>query len=86
MLNSFVKSGLLAKRVAYQPGFMQLMMTSRFFSAMPTVDYNRKYRGNFDLMMQQGAVAAFTANNLWGNPGARRIPKQVGRGPGSGKG
>lgn len=29
---------------------------------------------------------AFTANNLWDNPGARRIPKQVGRGQGSGKG
>ncbi len=28
----------------------------------------------------------FTANNVWDNPGARRIPKQVGRGPGSNKG
>ena len=28
----------------------------------------------------------FTANNLWDNPGARRIPKRVGRGQGSGKG
>jgi len=28
----------------------------------------------------------FTANNLWDNPGARRTKKQLGRGPGSGKG
>ena len=28
----------------------------------------------------------FTANNVWDNPGARRIKKQVGRGNGSGKG
>jgi large subunit ribosomal protein L15 len=28
----------------------------------------------------------FTTNYLWDNPGARRIKKQLGRGPGSGKG
>lgn len=28
----------------------------------------------------------FTANSVWDNPGARRIAKQVGRGPASGKG
>jgi hypothetical protein len=28
----------------------------------------------------------FTANGIWDNPGARRFKKQLGRGPGSGKG
>jgi len=28
----------------------------------------------------------FTPNNLWDNPGARKVKKRVGRGPGSGLG
>ena len=28
----------------------------------------------------------FTINNLWDNPKAKRIPKRLGRGPGTGKG
>lgn len=86
MLNSFIKSTMLARKLSCQPLSMNFMMASRFFSALPTAEYNRKYRGNFDLMMEQSSVASFTANNLWDNPGARRIPKQLGRGPGSGKG
>ena len=31
-------------------------------------------------------LVPFTINNLWDNPGARRLRKRVGRGPGSGLG
>jgi len=51
-----------------------------------TLNYNLKPKGNSDYQSQQGKLLEFTANNLWDNPGARRTKKQVGRGPGSGKG
>ena len=35
---------------------------------------------------REGQLLPFTINNLWDNPGARRKPKIIGRGPGSGKG
>lgn len=42
--------------------------------------------GNNSVQERSQGLLNFTANNLWDNPGARRIPKQVGRGNGSGKG
>lgn len=51
MLNSFIKSSLMAKNVTPFPAFMQLRMAARMFTSGPTADYNRKYRGNFDLML-----------------------------------
>jgi large subunit ribosomal protein L15 len=41
------------------------------------------------LQLQQevsGELLPFTINNIWDNPGARRMRKRVGRGPGSGVG
>ena len=36
--------------------------------------------------LASGTFLNFTANNIWDNPGARRVPKKLGRGQGSGKG
>ena len=54
----------------------------RMFSAQ----YTLNYKGKQDLQNSSGQLLDFTANNLWDNPGARRYKKQLGRGPGSGKG
>jgi hypothetical protein len=51
-----------------------------------SLSYSLNPKGKADLQQQQGKVLSFTANMLWDNPGARRIKKQLGRGPGSGKG
>jgi len=57
---------------------------ARMFSN--NANYNLNYKGNFNLQESQQSVMNFTANNLWDNPGSRRFKRQVGRGPGSGKG
>lgn len=42
--------------------------------------------GHQKTMSEQKTWLPFTANSLWDSPGARRMPKQLGRGQGSGKG
>lgn len=64
-------------------GLSNQLLMARMFT---TANYNLKHRGNHDLMTAQGELSEFTANNLWDNPGSRRWKKQLGRGPGSGKG
>lgn len=53
---------------------------------MSAFKYARMFRGKELAQQSEGKLMEFTANNMWDNPGARRFPKQVGRGPGSGKG
>ena len=36
--------------------------------------------------VSRGLFTPFSLNNIWDNPGARRWPKILGRGNGSGKG
>lgn len=42
--------------------------------------------GHAAAMAEQKTWLPFAANSLWDAPGARRIAKRLGRGPGSGKG
>ena len=53
---------------------------------MSTIKYAKQFRGKELAQRADGKLLEFTANNMWDNPGARRFAKQVGRGPGSGKG
>eukprot|EP01015_Nassula_variabilis_P013691 TRINITY_DN2127_c0_g1_i5.p1 TRINITY_DN2127_c0_g1~~TRINITY_DN2127_c0_g1_i5.p1 ORF type:complete len:299 (+),score=41.88 TRINITY_DN2127_c0_g1_i5:125-1021(+) len=39
-----------------------------------------------DIPTHREELLPFTISNLWDNPGAKRTPKRLGRGPGSGKG
>ena len=51
------------------------------------IKYNKGANyGHSIAINQTKSYLDFTANNVWDNPGSRRIKKQVGRGNGSGKG